>query len=119
MSSDDTAPKALATLAYCGVPVQVDLLALDAEQLALIERRLGKLLAREGWAPPPVARGGGFGGRGGGQRKPQDPPHYAPDGTPCCPKHPTKPLKQGNYGLYCSARTETGFCDFTFKDEKR
>jgi hypothetical protein len=43
-------------------------------------------------------------------------PFYKPDGTPCCPKH-QKPLKQGQYGLYCSAKDpegKNGYCSLRF-----
>jgi len=34
-------------------------------------------------------------------------PLYKPDGTPCCPVH-KRPLSDGQYGLYCSARAKPG-----------
>ena len=34
-------------------------------------------------------------------------PLYKPDGTPCCPTH-KRPLSDGQYGLYCSARAKPG-----------
>src|SRR6266545_2595404 len=34
-------------------------------------------------------------------------PIYQPDGTPCCPTH-HKPLSEGQYGLYCSAKAKPG-----------
>ena len=43
-------------------------------------------------------------------------PEYNDAGDPCCPKH-HKPLKPGNYGLYCSAKddtTERGYCSLKF-----
>lgn len=45
-------------------------------------------------------------------------PDYDDAGNPCCPKH-KKPLKEGQYGLYCSAKddtTERGYCSLKFKD---
>ena len=45
-------------------------------------------------------------------------PEYAPDGSPLCPKH-HKPLKEGNYGLYCPAKddtTERGYCGLKFAE---
>ena len=43
-------------------------------------------------------------------------PVYKPDGTPCCPVH-HKPLKQGQWGLYCPAKddsTPRGYCALKF-----
>jgi hypothetical protein len=34
-------------------------------------------------------------------------PLYQPDGTPCCPVH-LKPLSEGRYGLFCSAKAKPG-----------
>jgi hypothetical protein len=34
-------------------------------------------------------------------------PLYKPDGTACCPVH-KRPLSDGQYGLYCSARAKPG-----------
>jgi hypothetical protein len=45
-------------------------------------------------------------------------PAYDGNGEPCCPKH-NRALKEGQYGLYCSAKddsTERGFCSLKFKD---
>ena len=45
-------------------------------------------------------------------------PAYKPDGTPCCPKH-HKPLKTGQWGLFCPAKddtTERGYCSLKFID---
>lgn len=45
-------------------------------------------------------------------------PEYNGAGEKCCPKH-HKALKEGNYGLYCSAKddsTERGYCALKFKD---
>lgn len=41
-------------------------------------------------------------------------------GRPCCPKH-TKPLMQGQYGLYCSAKddgpeSKNGYCGLKFAE---
>lgn len=43
-------------------------------------------------------------------------PEYDASGEPCCPKH-HKPLKTGQFGLYCSAKDdsqERGFCALKF-----
>ena len=45
-------------------------------------------------------------------------PAYKPDGTPCCPVH-RKPLKTGQWGLFCPAKddtTERGYCSLKFID---
>lgn len=40
-------------------------------------------------------------------RRPRVEPVYQPDGTACCPVH-HKPLSEGRYGLYCSAKARPG-----------
>jgi hypothetical protein len=43
-------------------------------------------------------------------------PIYQPDGTPCCPKH-ERPLREGQYGLHCTAKDpegKNGYCDLKF-----
>jgi hypothetical protein len=47
-------------------------------------------------------------------------PMYQPDGTPCCPAH-LRPLKEGQHGLYCSAKAkpgeeqnDKGYCNLKF-----
>jgi hypothetical protein len=43
-------------------------------------------------------------------------PYYQPDGTPCCPKH-LKPLREGHYGLHCTAKDpegKNGYCSLKF-----
>lgn len=47
-------------------------------------------------------------------------PLYQPDGTPCCPAH-LRPLREGQHGLYCSAKArpgeeqnDKGYCSLTF-----
>jgi len=49
-------------------------------------------------------------------------PIYQPDGTACCPVH-KKPLTEGQYGLYCSAKARPGdaqnakgYCALKFAD---
>lgn len=45
-------------------------------------------------------------------------PTYNGAGEPCCPKH-NRVLKEGQFGLYCSAKddtTERGYCNLKFKD---
>ena len=54
------------------------------------------------------------------QRKPAErvEPAYKPDGTPCCPIH-HKPLKQGQWGLFCPAKddsTPRGYCSLKFSE---
>ena len=57
------------------------------------------------------------------QRKPaaqRIEPSYAPDGQACCPVH-ARPLAEGRFGLYCSAKArpgdlanEKGYCALRF-----
>lgn len=49
-------------------------------------------------------------------------PFYDGDGQPCCPTH-KKPLKEGQYGLYCSCKAkdgelanDKGYCNLRFFD---
>lgn len=47
-------------------------------------------------------------------------PIYTPSGDPCCPTH-KRPLKQGQYGLYCSAKddgpdSKNGYCGLKFAE---
>ena len=49
-------------------------------------------------------------------------PAYKPDGTACCPVH-HKPLSQGQYGLFCSAKAQAGeqanpkgYCNLRFAE---
>jgi hypothetical protein len=45
-------------------------------------------------------------------------PAYNDAGEACCPKH-NRALKEGQYGLYCSAKdesTDRGYCNLKFKD---
>lgn len=48
----DAPPLALATLSYHGVPVQLDVCALTEQTLKDIERRVSRLLERDGWSAP-------------------------------------------------------------------
>lgn len=48
----DAPPLALATLRYHGVPVQLDVCVLDERRLKDIERRIVRLLERDGWSAP-------------------------------------------------------------------
>jgi hypothetical protein len=51
-------------------------------------------------------------------RKAKVDPIYQPDGTPCCPTH-KRPLKQGQFGLYCSApdpEGKNGYCSIRFSE---
>lgn len=54
------------------------------------------------------------------QKKAKIEPMYQPDGTPCCPAH-LRPLREGQHGLYCSAKAkpgeqanEKGYCNLSF-----
>lgn len=53
-------------------------------------------------------------------RKGKTQPEYSPSGDPCCPIH-KRPLKQGQYGLYCSAKDDSdtsrnGYCGLRFSE---
>lgn len=62
---------------------------------------------------------------GAGQHKPKAErvtPEYDGAGEPCCPVH-HKPLSQGRYGLYCSAKAkpgeaqnDKGYCSIRFSE---
>jgi hypothetical protein len=62
---------------------------------------------------------------GAGQHKPKVErvtPEYDGAGEPCCPVH-HKPLSQGRYGLYCSAKAkpaeaqnDKGYCSIRFSE---
>jgi hypothetical protein len=43
-------------------------------------------------------------------------PVFLPDGTPCCPTHQGRELKEGKWGLFCSAKDREGaYCALKFK----
>jgi hypothetical protein len=49
-------------------------------------------------------------------KSPRVAPAYSANGDPICPKH-GKPLREGNYGLYCPSKddtTERGYCAIKF-----
>jgi hypothetical protein len=83
-----------------------------------LEQSIDTLLRREGWsgAPTPAA----------GASKPKAEkvkPFYDGDGEACCPVH-RKPLKEGQYGLYCSSKASTGevandkgYCNLRFIED--
>jgi hypothetical protein len=60
-------------------------------------------------------------GKPKGPAAPKVQPYYNDQGDPCCPVH-SRPLKEGTYGLYCSARAEgeaaneKGYCKLRFLD---
>jgi hypothetical protein len=75
-------------------------------QIAIAPARLGAALARLaelGYtprlaaAPAPAEKAA----------RPKADPVYRPDGTPCCPAH-QKPLAEGRFGLYCTAKAKDG-----------
>lgn len=97
MSITDTATtEAHATLVYKGVPVTLDVLSLDAETLAQVERRVERLLARDGWAAPSAPAPA--------QARP------AGDGSPpTCPTHGTAKVRPGQRGgFFCAAKLADG-----------
>jgi hypothetical protein len=104
-------------LIYHGAIVSIAFSAEDNVPINEIEQMVDTILRREGWgaqnsAPPPTPR------------PPAEwvDPEYDNNGDPCCPVH-HRPLKQGTYGSYCSARAaagesanEKGYCSLKFKE---
>ena len=99
-TTDTTATEARATLIYKGVPIVVDVLSLDADTLTAIERRVERLLARDGWGVP-AAGTATQPARPGGSASP-----------PACPTHGTVKIREGQRGGYfCAAKLPDGsFC---------
>ena len=112
LSFDEADDLALVSLTYHGVPVQLNLRAFNAGMLVDLERRIDRMLQRDGWATPqapapaPAKQ----------PRKGAIEPHYDDQGDPCCPVH-KRPLKEGKFGLYCPAKDDTqprGYCSLKF-----
>lgn len=92
-------------LVYHGAPVTFTFAAEGAPQVYEIEQSIDTLLKREGWSAPQLAHvTNGNGKKPAAERVA---PIYDGNGEPCCPIH-RKPLKEGQYGLYCSAKTKDG-----------
>jgi len=116
MSADTARPIDVTVRATLdGWPVDITL-SLPAPQVPEALRRLGEYgyKPRQDTAPAPTSV----------ERRaaPRVEPVYKPDGTPCCPVH-RKPLAEGRFGLYCSARAADGeeanakgYCALRFKD---
>jgi hypothetical protein len=101
---------AVVHVTYRGVPVDV---SMEGANVAEVEKLIGSLLERDGWAAP----AGQGGNTARAERAPAVEPVYQPDGTPCCPHH-LRPLKSPNqWGkLYCSAKDDAGqYCKYTTK----
>lgn len=107
-------------LFYHGAPVSFGYAPEDDVQIHDIEQRIDTLLKREGWtgAPQPAASVAGNGKR----KATYVDPEYDRNGDPICPVH-GKVLKQGDYGLYCSAKAKEGeeanakgYCALKFKE---
>lgn len=104
-------------LTYQEAPIDIEL---EDATTADVERAVGGLLRREGWKPAKPAQMGGF-----GPRKPQTPPWYDSDGTPCCPYHHA-PLKKLEFGSVCSKKLqpgdehakENGWCRYVYREGK-
>lgn len=95
-----------------GWPVQVAFTG-KLEQLPAYLQRL----AAAGITPAPVADPTGQ-TQPARPKQPRVEPLYKPDGTPCCPKH-QKPLREGSYGLHCTAKDpegKNGYCDLKFAE---
>jgi hypothetical protein len=71
---------------------------------ASLDRALARL-AELGYTPRQTAAPGAPSATQ--QPRPVVEPTYKPDGTPCCPVH-KKPLSEGQYGLFCSAKAKDG-----------
>jgi hypothetical protein len=88
------------------------------DQLPAITKRIREL-GGEPTAPHTAPLGGDTPRRIAAERVE---PIYQPDGTACCPVH-KKPLSEGQYGLFCSAKAQPGdtqnskgYCALRFKD---
>lgn len=93
---------------FNGWPITVRC-AVRLEQLGAVVKRL------EAAGLTPAAQGGTHAPR---PKAPRVEPFYDGDGTACCPKH-QKPLKQGQYGPYCSAKDpegKNGYCGLRFSE---
>lgn len=121
MQTDELfATTARATFSYHGIPVELDLLQMDAGTLEAIEKRIDRLLQRPGWSAPQQATAAPAGGNGSRKLKVQ--PAYDDQGYACCPTHGRR-LSEGKYGLYCPAKAadgepanSRGYCDLRFID---
>lgn len=108
-------------LVYHGAPVTFTFDANGAPQIHEIEQSIDTLLKREGWSTPQLAQA-----TNGNGKKPASErvaPIYDGDGQPCCPVH-KKPLSEGRYGLYCSAKAkdgqaanDKGYCALRFTEQ--
>jgi len=100
-----------------GVTVRVDYIGTLGSIPAAVERlRSAGILDLVSAARPATATAplGGTPARTPTQRVE---PVYQPDGSACCPVH-KRVLKEGKYGLYCSAkdRETDEYCNLKFKD---
>lgn len=115
----------MAELAYRGVLIELDLFDLDESTLRGIERRIDKLLTREGWAapqPPQPAAPAAPAQSRLPRPRPKIMPHFDESGQACCPVH-GNPLLNGKGGPYCPSRAEgehanaKGYCSLRFLSE--
>lgn len=96
-----------------GLTVKVEFTAAVSAIPAAIERLKAIGLASAARTITPVSPKG--------EKKPKADrlqPKYNDAGEACCPKH-NRVLKQGQYGLYCSAKddtTERGYCSLKFAE---
>ncbi len=100
-------------LCYHGALVCFTFAADGAPQVHEIEQSIDTLLKRDGWGGAPT------GSTTAAKPKAEKvKPFYDGDGAACCPVH-RKPLKEGQYGWYCSAKdpsTERGYCALKFTE---
>jgi hypothetical protein len=106
-----------------GLEVEIEAMIEPKQTRALVER----LREVAGLEPlPGLASGPQASGSGRAEGKPAElrqSPTYNADGDPCCPVH-RKPLKEGRYGLYCSAKaeppigSEKGYCRYSWSADE-
>lgn len=104
-------------LAYHGANITITFNAEENVPIVELEQMVDTILKREGWAAPSAAPAI--------VARPVQQwvdPEYDENGDPHCPVH-HKPLKQGTYGSYCSARAaagesanDKGYCALKFKE---
>lgn len=84
-----------------------------------IEQSIDTLLKADGWSAIPTPQAAANGAKKAAERRE---PAYNDNGEAICPVH-RKPLKQGQYGWYCSAKAkegeaanDKGYCSIRFTE---